>query len=267
MRVLIVDDGPSGDDFAHHLKAMYGAECFVAKRFDKGLQMFSETSGLDAVVCDLSLPDSSREQTVERLREFVGRGIPVYVFTGYADHNLFEQSLMAGADDWFLKGPYRDDHGVDRGSAALAKRIFVDWKKRNGINGKTSKFNEAMVRDAQAVVAPSRARLGWLQSPWANISLFATQIGVLVTLVWNAALFSRQVATNTNDIVYLKTRDEIVKMENKGSADNRATIDKRLDKFEERMNGFDTKMDGLKTDISNIPWKVRDLISDGQPKR
>lgn len=59
----------------------------------------------DAVLLDLSLPDSHGEHTVTSLREVSGR-LPVIILSGQEDENVAYNAIKFGAQDYIVKGDY-----------------------------------------------------------------------------------------------------------------------------------------------------------------
>ena len=59
--------------------------------------------GIDCVVLDLGLPDTTGVQTVARLRARLG-GAPLVVLTGLADESAGIAAVQAGAQDYLVKG-------------------------------------------------------------------------------------------------------------------------------------------------------------------
>jgi signal transduction histidine kinase len=60
--------------------------------------------GIDAILLDLSLPDSRGIETVRRLAE-AAAGIPIVVLTGVDDEDLALEAVRAGAQDYLAKLP------------------------------------------------------------------------------------------------------------------------------------------------------------------
>ncbi|MBI4492864.1 MAG: EAL domain-containing protein [Chloroflexi bacterium] len=71
-------------------------------RLSPGLQRCA-AGGLDAVLLDLSLPDSQGLETVARLRAH-SPGVPIVVLTGLEDEALGIQAVQVGAQDYLVKG-------------------------------------------------------------------------------------------------------------------------------------------------------------------
>lgn len=62
----------------------------------------------DAILADLSLPDSHGQQTVSCLRQ-LGAKCPIIVLTGLQDEQTEGETLSSGAQDYLIKGQY--SHG------------------------------------------------------------------------------------------------------------------------------------------------------------
>ncbi|MBX9722201.1 MAG: PAS domain S-box protein, partial [Candidatus Obscuribacterales bacterium] len=67
-----------------------------------------KTSGIDAILLDLSLPDSTGINTVNEIRS-VAKRIPIVVFTAESDQSLALDAVKHGAQDFIIKGVASDD--------------------------------------------------------------------------------------------------------------------------------------------------------------
>ncbi|HEX9246872.1 MAG TPA: GGDEF domain-containing response regulator [bacterium] len=110
LRVLLVEDDR---DNAHLIEEMLAAEAsaeVALVRFDletcsrlaEGVKRLSQ-GGVEAVLLDLSLPDSQGLRSLSALREQAPH-VPIVVLTGSADKNLGIQAVEAGAQDYLVKG-------------------------------------------------------------------------------------------------------------------------------------------------------------------
>lgn len=107
MRLLLIEDNPGDVRLLQEylLRDRSGQEQFQlvhADRLARGLERLAE-AGFDAVLLDLSLPDSQGPDTVIRARA-AAQGIPIVVMTSIDDDALGVQLLQAGAQDYLVKG-------------------------------------------------------------------------------------------------------------------------------------------------------------------
>jgi PAS domain S-box-containing protein len=105
MRILLVEDN-SGDVrlLREYLKDA-GADRYQithADRLASGLERLAEAN-VDAVLLDLSLPDSHGMATLVRMRE-AAKAVPIVVLTGIEDEALGMRLIQAGAQDYLIKG-------------------------------------------------------------------------------------------------------------------------------------------------------------------
>lgn len=106
LKILLVEDNPGDARLVGAMLSSPEQGGFVlthAKRMHEALELLSQDS-FDAVLLDLSLPDSSGVETIDQAagRDPDGR-TPIIVITGrYTDHESL-QSMQHGAQDFLLK--------------------------------------------------------------------------------------------------------------------------------------------------------------------
>ena len=105
MRILLVEDNPGDVRLLQQYLTDAGAFQFQvahADRLSTGLERLTE-AGFDAVLLDLSLPDSHGMNTLVRMHA-AARGVPIVVLTSIEDEALGVQLVKAGAHDYLAKG-------------------------------------------------------------------------------------------------------------------------------------------------------------------
>ena len=115
--VLLVEDDPGDARLVEIMLSepglMWDFEITHAPRLEDALVEL-EGSPFDVVLLDLSLPDSTGMETVERVRAAASR-IPVVVLSGQDDEQTALQAFQGGAEDYLVKG---------RGDGALIGRTI-----------------------------------------------------------------------------------------------------------------------------------------------
>jgi len=104
LRILLVEDDPQDAFLLRKTLAEAGSEPFElvwVERLSEGVQQLEE-EGFDAILLDLSLPDSRGLVTVETLRATAPE-IPIVVLTGSDDKDLAFQAVQQGAQDYLVK--------------------------------------------------------------------------------------------------------------------------------------------------------------------
>ena len=106
INVLVIEDNPGDarlirEEF-HSANSKIRVHVEWVDRLEKGLQQLS-TKPADAVLLDLSLPDSTGMETLQRVTSHVPR-IPVVVMTGLADEDTAMLAVQSGAQDYLIKG-------------------------------------------------------------------------------------------------------------------------------------------------------------------
>jgi PAS domain S-box-containing protein len=106
VRLLLVEDNPGDARLVEILLSEAGSsadfEVILAERVGEALERL-EQSGFDAILLDLSLPDSSGLETVSRIRTAAPQ-TPMVVLSGQDDEETALQALHMGAQDYLLKG-------------------------------------------------------------------------------------------------------------------------------------------------------------------
>jgi len=116
LHVLLVEDDR---DNAHLIEEMLTAEASAEdaivrfeletrSRLSEGVKRVSQ-GGVEAILLDLTLPDSQGLRSLSAMREQAPH-VPIVVLTGAADKKLGVQALGAGAQDYLVKG--RTDSGL-----------------------------------------------------------------------------------------------------------------------------------------------------------
>jgi signal transduction histidine kinase len=79
------------------------AELVAVDKLAAGVERL-RAGGIDLVLLDLGLPESSGLETVQRLRTAVPRLPPLVVMSGLNDEDVAVQALQSGAQDYLVKG-------------------------------------------------------------------------------------------------------------------------------------------------------------------
>ncbi len=104
IKILLIEDNPGDARLIRDGLSMGGDGSGVqwTDHLAKGLEML-ELGQFDAVLLDLSLPDSQGLLTFEKLHRHAPR-LPVVVLTGLDDEEVALQAVRAGAQDYLVKG-------------------------------------------------------------------------------------------------------------------------------------------------------------------
>jgi glutamate dehydrogenase (NAD(P)+) len=103
-RILVIEDSPTqAQQFARILEKA-GFQVEQAGQLSAGLERLA-AGGVDAVLLDLTLPDSEGLETFYRVRSHTqGPAVPVVILTGVDDVKLGAKAVEAGAQDYLVKG-------------------------------------------------------------------------------------------------------------------------------------------------------------------
>lgn len=129
--VLVVEDNPLQAKLIEELLSETGDTKFTiycVDRLELGLNYLTQNRP-DAVLLDLTLPDSEGLQTFLRMHEAAGN-IPVVVLTGNDDLSLAAKAVEAGAQDYLVKGKI-DGNRLARSLRLAVKRTHAEQQEWN----------------------------------------------------------------------------------------------------------------------------------------
>lgn len=110
MHVLLIEDNEDDAELIREALTEHSSHAFTlhwADRLETGVSKLAE-SHVDAVLVDLSLPDSQGLETLDRVR-VEAREAPVIVLTGLDSETVAEKALLQGAQDYLVKGRLTGD--------------------------------------------------------------------------------------------------------------------------------------------------------------
>jgi DNA-binding NarL/FixJ family response regulator len=133
IKVLLIDDDPIQVQAIQNLLSAAGSQRFElngAGSLPEGLERLA-AGGVDGVLLDLGLPDSSGVETFTRLHgQFPG--LPVVVLTSLEDEELGLELVQAGAQDYLVKGKVSSlllcrtlRYAIERKQAALERDRLI----------------------------------------------------------------------------------------------------------------------------------------------
>ena len=107
-RVLLIEDSPADARLISEMLREAGAkglafELVWADSLAAGAQRLHE-GGIDVILLDLGLPESSGLDTLQRLLEHEPRAPTLVVLSGLTDEDVALQALQSGAEDYLVKG-------------------------------------------------------------------------------------------------------------------------------------------------------------------
>ncbi|HRU39021.1 MAG TPA: hybrid sensor histidine kinase/response regulator [Candidatus Goldiibacteriota bacterium] len=142
IKVLLIEDNPGDVRLIWEILSDIRNSPFylnVADTLFKGLQEI-EKDRPDAILLDLSLPDSNGIYTLNRVRD-KAKEIPVVVITGLDDEMTAIKSLSEGAQDYLVKG---------RTDSDLLKRALIYAIERNRLMGQLI-LNERRMKEIDTI--------------------------------------------------------------------------------------------------------------------
>jgi nitrogen-specific signal transduction histidine kinase/DNA-binding NarL/FixJ family response regulator len=110
-KILLIEDNPADARLVNILLLdtdLISCKITHAETLTEAINILETGERFDAVLCDLTLPDSRGFETLERLLARCPDQ-NVIVQTGLADKNIGLQAVRAGAQDFLVKGAYDGD--------------------------------------------------------------------------------------------------------------------------------------------------------------
>lgn len=114
IRVLLIEDNPGDAKLVSMMLAQAKGASFrleTRDRLDIGLERLAQ-GGLDALLLDLSLPDSHGFETFDRAHAAVPL-LPIVLLSSLDDETIALRAVELGAQDYLVKGSI-DDHALSR---------------------------------------------------------------------------------------------------------------------------------------------------------
>ncbi len=124
IHLLLVEDTPEDAVLMEALLEQPRTDVFTVETVEDlshALERLSK-GGLDAVLLDLNLPDSSGLETFEKVQEVYGN-IPILILTALQDESLADRAIRMGAQDYLVKGH------VDSSLLVRAIRYSIERKR------------------------------------------------------------------------------------------------------------------------------------------
>lgn len=134
--VLLVEDNPGDARLIRESLARSNAEPFdleTADRLATALRRLS-TGGIDAILLDLTLPDSKGQDTFDRAKA-QAPAVPIIVLTGIGDEAMALKMVREGAQDFVAK--------IDLNGTLLSRAIRYAIERERA-DQKVRKFNEEL---------------------------------------------------------------------------------------------------------------------------
>jgi glutamate dehydrogenase (NAD(P)+) len=137
-RVLVIEDSPTHAELFARILEKAGFQVERAARLSAGLERLA-AGGIDAVLLDLTLPDSEGLETFYRVRGHTqSPAVPVVILTGTDDIKLGAKAVEAGAQDYLIK--------LQLTPAALTRSLHYALERAWA---RTGEWNSPMFRLAQ----------------------------------------------------------------------------------------------------------------------
>src|ERR1700761_6120279 len=160
IHLLLIEDNPGDAGLIREMLAEAKGMSFElewTETLSEGIERLA-SSGIDVVLLDLALTDSTGLETLRRLRAASPYAPVVVVLSGLSDEEISYQAVQEGAQDYLIKGQVDSSllvrairYALERGHVQEAlRRVQIELENR--VRERTAdlvKANEAL-REAQA---------------------------------------------------------------------------------------------------------------------
>jgi signal transduction histidine kinase len=143
LRVLLVEDNPGDARLLQEELREFSSEHFEVVHVDRLAEALRvvETSPVDAVLLDLSLPDGHGLSNISRMLQ-AAPAVPLVVLTGTDDERLAVQAVHQGAQDYLVKGQVTGPLLVRALRYAIERKRVEEGLKREEAQRQTEQFRE-----------------------------------------------------------------------------------------------------------------------------
>ncbi|MEM9265524.1 MAG: ATP-binding protein [Cyanobacteria bacterium P01_F01_bin.13] len=148
IRVLLVEDNPADAYLLRNfLSTVEYIELTQAEQLKDAIHYLRGTN-FDAVLLDLSLPDSRGIETVKKIHTSNPR-TPIVVLTGLDDEDVAISALREGAQDYLIKGEIQRTWLVRAINYAIERQLNLD--KLQHLNAELTRSNQELEQFAYVV--------------------------------------------------------------------------------------------------------------------
>jgi putative two-component system response regulator len=176
IRLLLVEDNPGDARLLRELLGEVGGFHVVHADTLKGALARVAESPFDAVLLDLTLPDSSGLKTVDAMRA-AGPELPLIVFTGFDDEAMGTAAVQHGCQDYLVKGQ-GDGHLIRRCVLQSIERKAVEAERRHA----AETLKRVLVQTVRAVSLTLEMRDPYTAGHQRRVAQLATAIGTRMGL-------------------------------------------------------------------------------------
>mgnify|MGYP001810480510 CR=1 FL=1 len=178
IRLLLVEDNPGDARLVRALLAETGGFELAHVDTMAAAQAWLADNDADAVLLDLSLPDSHGLETIDRMRVMAPL-VPIVVFTGLADEDVGVAAVKRGCQDYLVKG-VGDGHLISRTVLYAIERKTLEIERQQS----AERMKKVLLQPVRAVSLSLEMRDPYPAGHQGRVANLAVAIGR--TMGWSA---------------------------------------------------------------------------------
>lgn len=247
--ILVIEDHADSCEILKEMFHRHGMQAECAAKFEEGMIVARARSRtgcpFSCILTDLTLPDSTAEQTVKRLHEF--GSVPVRAISGTADPAIIEACRRAGVH-LILKGTSAE--GILE-SILLA---IADHEPSPEIYQMLA-TNRPPIREL--IPAPRRVGFWSNWSPFGKaVAIIATVLSMMATALTLGGTLYKGIEDKVVANEHIRERFAIIETELKFNKEQREKNVERLEKLEDDRIRMFAKLDQIVADVGRIESKL-----------
>lgn len=108
--ILLIEDDPTSHEYMKEILEPNGMHLINCKTGKEGYQTFLNKPGIDLILMDIKLPDTSGLKITQKIRaSSANKNVPIIAQTAYAMSGDAKKSMDAGCNDYISKPANKEE--------------------------------------------------------------------------------------------------------------------------------------------------------------